>query len=149
MIRTRRGSVIVPGRSDSALSRYGVHLSSADVYAVVDLIPGIRESLVVTAAHPDGDWTPLFVVMEPGLSLTGEVRQAVISAIRTEASPRHVPDAIIEVPALPHTRTGKRPEVPVKRLLEGSRPDQVVDREAIDDIHALEYLARFAPPRTP
>ncbi|MGW5639664.1 acetoacetate--CoA ligase [Streptomyces sp. NPDC003832] len=146
MTRTAHGSVVVSGRSDSTLNRHGVRLGSADIYAVVDELPGIRESLVIGAELPDGDyWMPLFVVMEPGHVLTDELREAVTSAIRTHASPRHVPDTVIEVPALPHTRTGKRLEVPVKRLLQGSDLRRVAGREAVDDIAALEYFTRFAP----
>lgn len=149
MSRTPHGSVIVSGRSDSTLNRHGVRLGSADIYAVVDELPGIRESLVIGAELPDGDyWMPLFVVMEPGRELTDDLRAAIAAAIRTHASPRHVPDTIIEVPALPHTRTGKKLEVPVKRLLQGADVDQVADREAVDDIQALKYFTRFVKPST-
>lgn len=147
MTRTAHGSVIVSGRSDSTLNRHGVRLGSADIYAVVDELPGIRESLVIGAELPDGDyWMPLFVVMEPGLELTDDLRAAIATAIRTHASPRHVPDTVIEVPALPHTRTGKKLEVPVKRLLQGAGIDQVAGREAVDDIQALKYFTRFVKP---
>ncbi|GAA3290511.1 hypothetical protein GCM10020295_05140 [Streptomyces cinereospinus] len=146
MTRTAHGSVIVSGRSDSTLNRHGVRLGSADIYAVVDELPGIRESLVIGAELPDGGyWMPLFVVLEPGHELTDELRDTVTAAIRTQASPRHVPDTVIEVPAVPHTRTGKKLEVPVKRLLQGATVDQVAGREAVDDIAALEYFTRFAP----
>ncbi len=146
MTRTAHGSVVVSGRSDSTLNRHGVRLGSADIYAVVDELPGIRESLVIGAELPDGDyWMPLFVVLAPGHELTDALRDSVTTAIRTQASPRHVPDTIIEVPALPHTRTGKKLEVPVKRLLQGADLAQVASREAVDDIAALEYFTRYAP----
>ncbi|WP_406465965.1 acetoacetate--CoA ligase [Streptomyces sp. NBC_00111] len=147
MTRTPHGSVIVSGRSDSTLNRHGVRLGSADIYAVVDELPGIRESLVIGAELPDGSyWMPLFVVLEPGHVLDEDLRDTIRIAVRTHASPRHVPDTIIEVPALPHTRTGKKLEVPVKRLLQGAAIGQVAGREAVDDISALEYFARFARP---
>ncbi|MFB6770702.1 acetoacetate--CoA ligase [Streptomyces sp. NPDC056337] len=146
MTRTHRGSVVISGRSDSTLNRQGVRLGSADIYAVVDGLPGIRESLVIGTELADGGyWMPLFVVMEPGQRLTEEIRTAITTAIRTKASPRHVPDTVIAVPALPHTRTGKKLEVPVKRLLQGSPLDQVAGREAVDDIEALRYFTRFLP----
>lgn len=146
MTRTAHGSVIVSGRSDSTLNRHGVRLGSADIYAVVDELPEVRESLVIGAELPDGQyWMPLFVVLEPGHELTDDLRDALTTAIRTRASPRHIPDTVIQVPALPHTRTGKKLEVPVKRLLQGARVDQVAGREAVDDITALEYFTRFAP----
>ncbi|MFC8452103.1 acetoacetate--CoA ligase [Kitasatospora sp. NPDC057223] len=145
MTRTSHGSVIVSGRSDSTLNRQGVRLGSADIYAVVDELPQLRESLVIGAELPDGGyWMPLFVVMEPGHELTDDVRADINAAIRTEASPRHVPDTILAVPALPHTRTGKRMEVPVKRLVQGAPISQVAGREAVDDFDALAYFTRFA-----
>ncbi|MFE7577260.1 acetoacetate--CoA ligase [Streptomyces sp. NPDC057521] len=145
MTRTAHGSVIVSGRSDATLNRHGVRLGSADVYAVVDELPGIRESLVIGAELPGGDyWMPLFVVLEPGRVLDEELRDTIRSAIRTHASPRHVPDTVIEVPALPHTRTGKKLEVPVKRLLQGAAIEKVAGREAVDDFSALAYFTRFA-----
>lgn len=146
MTRTARGSVVISGRSDSTLNRQGVRLGSADIYAVVDELPGVRESLVVGAELPDGGyWMPLFVVMEPGHALTDAARSAISAAIRGGASPRHVPDVVIEVPALPHTRTGKKLEVPVKRLLQGAPLEKVAGREAVDDIKTLEYFTRFTP----
>ncbi|MFF8566623.1 acetoacetate--CoA ligase [Streptomyces albidoflavus] len=146
MTRTAHGSVIVSGRSDSTLNRHGVRLGSADLYAVVDPLPGIRESLVIGAELPDGGyWMPLFLVLEPGQELTGQLRTTVLTAIRTHASPRHVPDTVIQVPAVPHTRTGKKLEVPVKRLLQGARLEEVAGREAVDDMGALEWFLRYAP----
>ncbi|MFB7087849.1 acetoacetate--CoA ligase [Streptomyces sp. NPDC056296] len=147
MTRTAHGSLVVSGRSDSTLNRHGVRLGSADIYAVVDELPGIRESLVIGAELADGAyWMPLFVVLEPDHELNEALRDLIKTAIRTHASPRHVPDAIIQVPALPHTRTGKKLEVPVKRLLQGTDIDQVAGREAVDDIAALEYFTRFVRP---
>lgn len=145
MTRTAHGSVVVSGRSDSTLNRHGVRLGSADIYAVVDELPGVRESLVIGAELPDGTyWMPLFVVLDPGQALTDALRTTIATAIRTHASPRHVPDTVIEVPALPHTRTGKKLEVPVKRLLQGAPLEKVAGREAVDDFGALEYFVRFA-----
>ncbi|MFD4668884.1 acetoacetate--CoA ligase [Lentzea sp. NPDC058450] len=142
--RTSRGSLVVSGRSDSTLNRHGVRLGSADVYAVVDALPGISDSLVIGAELDGAYWLPLFVVMADGHRLTDAVRNAIRDAVRTKASPRHVPDDVIEVPALPRTRTGKKLEVPVKRLIQGAALDQVAGVEAVDDIEALRYFTRFA-----
>lgn len=143
--RTERGSFIISGRSDATLNRHGVRLGSADIYAVVDDVPAVRESLVIGIELADGGyWMPLFVVLEPGHALTGELRAEIAAAIRARVSPRHVPDEIIEVPALPHTRTGKKLEVPVKRLIQGTALDDVAGRDAIDDYAALAYFARYS-----
>ncbi|NED59842.1 acetoacetate--CoA ligase, partial [Streptomyces sp. SID10244] len=105
---------------DATLNRQGVRLGSADIYDVVEAFPEIGESLVVGAELDDtGYWMPLFVVMADGAVLDDDLRARIAEAIRSTASPRHVPDDIIEVPAIPHTRTGKKLEVPVKRLIQG------------------------------
>ncbi|WP_331739545.1 acetoacetate--CoA ligase (plasmid) [Streptomyces sp. NBC_00015] len=146
--RTPHGSLIVSGRSDATLNRHGVRLGSSDVYAAIDSLPGIQESLVVGAELPDGDyWMPLFIVLDEGAELDDAMRALITEAVRTGASPRHVPDTVIAVPALPHTRTGKKMEVPVKRILQGAAVEMVANRQAVDDFDALAYFSRFGPRR--
>ena len=145
---TSHGSVIVHGRSDSTLNRSGVRLGSADIHDVTERLPEITEALVIGAEEPDGGyWMPLFVVIAAGTELDDALRDRIREAIRTGASPRHVPDEIIEVPAIPHTRTGKKLEVPVKRLLQGAPVDQVVNPAAVDDPDLIEYYARLGAER--
>ena len=145
---TERGSVIVSGRSDSTLNRNGVRLGSADIYAVVDKIPELTESLVIGAELGDGAyWLALFVILADGAELTAELRQSIKTAIAAQASPRHVPDDIIAVTAIPHTRTGKKLEVPVKRIIQGQPPDAVVARDAVDDYDALLQFTAYAKNR--
>lgn len=141
---TERGSVILSGRSDSTLNRHGVRLGSADIYAVVDLLPELRESLVIGAELKDGDyWLALFVALDDGVELTDDLVARIKSAIRTGASPRHVPDDVIAVPAIPHTRTGKKLEIPVKRLIQGHPPEKVASPDAVDDYDALLRFQEF------
>ncbi|MER5227590.1 acetoacetate--CoA ligase [Streptomyces flaveus] len=145
---TGHGSVIVHGRSDSTLNRNGVRLGSADIHAVVERLPEITEALVIGAEEPDGGyWMPLFVVLAAGAELDDTLRDKIREAIRTGASPRHVPDEILAVPGIPHTRTGKKLEVPVKRLLQGSPADQVVDPAAVDSPDLLAYFTRLGTER--
>ncbi|MFC9789866.1 acetoacetate--CoA ligase [Rhodococcus sp. NPDC127528] len=141
---TEHGSVIVSGRSDATLNRQGVRLGSADIYDVVDEIPEITESLVI-GAELDGDryWMPLFVVLADGHELDDPLRQKIANAIRTQASPRHVPDDIIAVPAIPHTRTGKKLEVPVKRLIQGRSLSHVIGVDTVDNPDALLHFEQF------
>jgi acetoacetyl-CoA synthetase len=130
---TERGSVVIHGRSDSTLNRHGVRMGSADIYNVVDTLPEVAESLVLGVEEPDGGyWMPLFVVLHQG-TLDDDLRQRIRTRIREQVSPRHVPDDIIQVEAIPHTRTGKRLEVPLKRMIQGADPDAVVQRTALDD----------------
>ncbi|QUQ68549.1 acetoacetate--CoA ligase [Kutzneria sp. CA-103260] len=146
---TGRGTVAVHGRSDSTLNRNGVRMGSADIYAVVEKLPEIAESLVIGAEQPDGGyWMPLFVVPANGIELTDELVEKIKAAIRRDASPRHVPDDIIAVRGIPHTRTGKKLEVPVKRLLQGAEVADVVDPQSVDDASLLDVFADLSSRRS-
>ena len=146
---TDRDSVVIHGRSDATLNRHGVRMGSADIYHAVEDVEGIAESLVLGVEEPDGGyWMPLFVVLaDAGATLDDELRDQVRETIRRQVSPRHVPDEIIQVPALPHTRTGKRLEVPIKRMLQGADPDTVVQRTALDDPDLLAPFLQIARQR--
>ena len=143
-----RGTVVIHGRSDSTLNRQGVRMGSADIYEVVERLPQIRESLVVGIEQPDGGyWMPLFIVLAEGSELDDDLRAAVRDSLRRELSPRHVPDEIIAVPVLPHTLTGKRLEVPVKRILSGTPLAQAVNPGSLDNPAALTPFVDLAAHR--
>ena len=117
---TPSGGAVIEGRSDSTLNRGGVRFGTSELYGVVDAVPEVLDSLVVGLEREDGSyWMPLFVALRAGATLDDALRARISAAIRTALSPRHVPDEIIEVPAIPRTLTGKKMEVPVKRLLPG------------------------------
>jgi acetoacetyl-CoA synthetase len=142
---TERGSVVIHGRSDSTLNRNGIRMGSADIYAAVEPLEAVHEALVVGLEYTDGSyWMPLFVALDDGVELDAELRTRICQAVRTHASPRHVPDDIFAVPAIPHTRTGKKLEIPVKRLLGGAALGDVVDPKSVDDPSLLEIFAGFA-----
>ncbi|WP_316745669.1 acetoacetate--CoA ligase [Streptomyces sp. MK7] len=145
---TGHGSVIVHGRSDAILNRNGVRLGSADIHDIVERLPEITEALVIGAEEPDGGyWMPLFVVLADGNVLDDALREKIRDAIRDGASPRHVPDEILAVPAIPHTRTGKKLEVPVKRLLQGAPAEQVLNPSAVDHPDLVAYFAGLGAER--
>ncbi|MFI2643810.1 acetoacetate--CoA ligase [Streptomyces sp. NPDC018610] len=145
---TSRGSVIIHGRSDSTLNRQGVRMGSADIYEAVERLPEIKESLVIGVEQPDGGyWMPLFVHLAPGAVLDDALLDRVKRTIREQLSPRHVPDEIIEVPGIPHTLTGKRIEVPVKRLLQGTPLEKAVNPGSIDDLGLLRFYEDLARER--
>ncbi|MEU3599130.1 acetoacetate--CoA ligase [Streptomyces sp. NPDC006798] len=145
---THRGTVVVHGRSDSTLNRQGVRMGSADIYEAVERLPEIRESLVIGVEEPDGGyWMPLFVQLADGAALDDELRTRIKTTIRAELSPRHVPDDIVEIPAVPHTLTGKRLEVPVKRLLQGESPAKAVNPGSVDRPELLDHYIRLAAER--
>ncbi|MEW2318170.1 acetoacetate--CoA ligase [Streptomyces bauhiniae] len=145
---TDRGSVVVHGRSDATMNRYGVRMGSAEIYEVVGQLEEVTDALVVGVEEPDGGyWMPLFVVLAGGHDLTPDLAARLRDRIRTQVSPRHVPDEVIAVPSLPHTMTGKRLEVPVKRILQGAPPADVANPAAVDDADALARFVRIAADR--
>lgn len=139
---TERGSCTITGRSDATLNRGGVRLGTADFYTVVESLPEVADSLVV---HQEADdQLLLFVALAPGADLDDDLRRRIGSRLRAELSPRHVPDRIEAVPAIPRTLSGKKLEVPVKRILQGTPPEEAAARGALADPTALDTFARFA-----
>jgi acetoacetyl-CoA synthetase len=145
---TDRGTCIITGRSDSTLNRGGVRMGTADIYAAVESIPAVLDCVVLGVEQPDGGyWMPLFVQLAPGEELTDELRTQLKAVIREQASPRHVPDEIIAVPGVPHTRTGKRLEVPLKKLFQGVDPAKAVNVGAVDDAALVDHYIQLAKDR--
>lgn len=145
---SERGSVTIHGRSDATLNRYGVRMGSGDIYGPVESLPDIAEALVLGIEQGDGGyWMPLFVVLAPGVSLDDALREKIRLAIREGASPRHVPDEVIETPAIPHTRTGKKLEVPLKKLFRGAEASSVADADAVDSPEALAWFIDYSQTR--
>ncbi|MGW2254129.1 acetoacetate--CoA ligase [Kitasatospora sp. NPDC001660] len=141
---TSRGTVVIHGRSDSTLNRQGVRMGSSDIYEVVERLPEIAESLVIGLEEPDGGyWMPLFVVLAPGAELDDDLIGRIRTSLRTELSPRHVPDEVITVRGLPHTLTGKRIEVPVKRILSGTPLELAVNPGSVDNIDHLRFFEQL------
>src|SRR4051795_7557135 len=145
---TERGTCLITGRSDSTLNRGGVRMGTADIYAAVEAIPAVVDCVVLGVEQRDGGyWMPLFVQLAPGQELTPELTAQIKAAIRANASPRHVPDEITVVPGVPHTRTGKRLEVPLKRLFQGVPPEKALNVGAVDDAAVVEHYVKLARAR--
>ncbi|MFF4507072.1 acetoacetate--CoA ligase [Streptomyces sp. NPDC001401] len=141
------GSSVIHGRSDSTLNRQGVRMGPADIYRVVEALPEVREALVVGAElGEDAYYMPLFVALQDDADPEAVARR-INQVLREELSPRHVPDEVVPMRAIPHTRTGKKIEVPVKRLLQGASLRDVVDLGAVDDSALLQEYAEFAHTR--
>jgi len=128
------------GRSDNTLNRNGIRMGSSDIYEAVEQLPEITEAMVIGIDEPNGGyWMPLFVTLAAGVELDDDLTNQVKSAIREHASPRHVPDEVIAAPGIPHTRTGKKLEVPVKRLLQGTVTGAAFDAGSVDDPSLLDW----------
>jgi acetoacetyl-CoA synthetase len=123
-------------------------MGSAEIYAAVESLPAVADSLVVGVELPEGAYyMALFVVPAAARELDEELRGEITDAVRTGLSPRHVPDDIIQAPAVPRTLTGKKLEVPIKRLLQGRTLEEVVDLKTVDDPAAMSWFATFAGQR--
>ena len=136
------GTCIVAGRSDATLNRGGVRLGTGEFYAVIEELPEVQDSLVVHLEDRDGELV-LFVVAD----LDDDLRARIAATLRSQLSPRHVPDTIAAVPAIPRTLTGKKLEAPVKRILRGEPAEAVASRGALADPDAIDAFVRFARER--
>jgi acetoacetyl-CoA synthetase len=140
-----RGGCFIYGRSDSTLNRFGVRIGSAEIYRILERVPGIADSLVVCLERPGGQFfMPLFVKLATPGTLDEALRAEISERLRSDGSPRHVPDAIVAVDAIPYTLTGKKMEIPVRRLLAGARAADVASRDAMMDPSALDVYVEYA-----
>lgn len=144
-----RGGCYIHGRSDSTLNRFGVRIGTAEVYQAVEKVPEVADSLIVCCELPGGGFfMPLFVVTKPGVTLDDALRDRINARLRDDGSPRHVPDRIYAIDAVPYTLTGKKMEVPVRRLLMGWPLEKAASRDAMINPAAIEYFIRFAQEST-
>ncbi|MEU1525375.1 hypothetical protein ABZ413_24570 [Nocardia rhamnosiphila] len=142
------GSVVVSGRSDATINKFGVRMGPAEIYDAVDTLAGIRDSLAIgVETGSAGYLMVLFVVPVPEVEVDDTVRWSIRAAIRQRVSPRHVPDEIVSAPGIPRTHTGKKLEIPVKRLLQGVALDDAVDLRTVADPDLVRWYARWGERR--
>jgi acetoacetyl-CoA synthetase len=142
------GGGFVLGRSDATLNRYGIRIGSAEIYRTMEGIPQIADSLILCVEDGKGGYyMPLFVQLAKGTVLDDALKSTITTRLRTERSPRHVPDAIIEAPEIPVTLTGKKMEVPLRKLFLGQPLDKVASKDATRNPAALDWFATFAAAR--
>jgi len=144
---TDRGSCVISGRSDATLNRGGVRVGTAEFYRVLDDVDGVDDSLVVHLEDPTGEGPGslvLFVTLSPTRTLDEALVGAIRSTLRSELSPRHVPDEIHAVAHVPTTLSGKKLELPVKRILLGAAPDDVASPGSLKQSDALIDIAAIA-----
>ncbi|MHA6770313.1 acetoacetate--CoA ligase [Sphingobium ummariense] len=140
-----RGGCYIYGRSDSTLNRYGVRIGTAEIYRVISRIAGIRDSLVICGENSRGDcYMPLFLQLDAGRELDPALIAEITARLRAEASPRHVPDEFHAVPAIPYTLTGKKMEVPIRKIVMGADPGRAASRDTMADPAALDWFVDFA-----
>jgi acetoacetyl-CoA synthetase len=142
---TERGGALVLGRSDATLNRGGVRIGTAEIYNALEGIKEVDDAIVVNLDLPGGKFfMPMFVKLADGLTLDGDIEASITTKLRREYTPRHVPDKIIQVPAIPVTLTGKKLEVPVRRILSGVPLEAAANTSAMADPAALDPYIEYA-----
>lgn len=142
---TKRGGVVIYGRSDATLNRHGVRIGTAEIYRAIDQIVDIQDALIINLEHEDGrHYMPLFVQLKPEFNLTEDLKSRINQTLKQSYSPRHVPDEIISCPDIPYTMSGKKLEAPVKKLMMGIPVEKSASRDALRNPESLDFFIQFA-----
>jgi acetoacetyl-CoA synthetase len=142
---TSRGTAVIYGRSDSTINRSGVRMGTSEIYRAVLGVDEILDALVVDIPRPDTEgWMPLFVVLREGAELDDDLRREIARRVRSQCSPRHVPDEVFQIEEVPRTLSGKVLEVPVKRILMGTPAEKAASRDSLASPAALDYFTEMA-----
>jgi len=145
---TSTGSCIIYGRSDATINRHGLRMGTSELYSAIEALPEVLDSLVVDLEYLGRDsYMPLFVVLKPGHTLDDAMKARLNNAIKTALSPRFVPNDIFQVPEVPRTLSGKKQELPIKKLLLGQPIDKVVNRDTMANPACLDWYVNFAQTR--
>lgn len=140
---------VIYGRSDATINRQGIRMGTAELYRAVEGFEEVSDSLVVDLEYLGREsWMALFVVLKSGIVLDADLESRLRGAIRVALSPRHVPNEILAAPAVPKTLTGKKLEIPIKKLLLGQPLEKVVTRDALANPSSLDWYLDFAVART-
>jgi acetoacetyl-CoA synthetase len=145
---TPNDGVIIYGRSDATLNRGGVRIGTSEIYRALDKVEEVKDSLIVCIEEKNGNfWMPLFVIMRDGEHLTAEIKQKINKTLRSDYSPRHVPDEIIVVTDIPYTISGKKTETPVKKVLMGADPTKVISGGSLRNPGSMDVFVSLAQKR--
>ncbi|PLK42309.1 acetoacetate--CoA ligase [Emticicia sp. TH156] len=142
---TENDGIIIYGRSDATLNRDGVRIGTAEVYNAVEALSEIKDSLIICVEKADGSFfMPLFVVLNEGQVLDDTLKNKVKAQIRKQYSPRHVPDTIFHVPEIPYTISGKKMEMPIKKILMGTPVEKAVSLDAMRNPQSIAWFKNLA-----
>ena len=142
---TDTGSCIIYGRSDATINRHGLRMGTSELYSAIEALPEVLDSMVVDLEYLGRDsYMPLFVVLREGIALDDAMTAKLNNAIKTALSPRFVPNAIFSVAEIPRTLSGKKQELPIKKLLLGQPIDKVVNKDAMANPACLDWYVEFA-----
>ncbi len=145
---TPRGGAIIYGRSDATINRHGIRMGTSELYRAVEDLPEVLDSMVVDLEYLGKEsYMPLFVVLRPGEELTAALTATIRERIKVALSARHVPNDIFQVPAIPRTLTGKKLELPIKKLLLGQPLEKVVNPDTMANPECLAWYGEYATRR--
>jgi acetoacetyl-CoA synthetase len=136
---------VIFGRSDATINRHGLRMGTSELYSAIEALPDVVDSLVVDLEYLGREsYMPLFVVLRPGLTLDEALQRKIVDAIKTALSPRFVPNAIFQVTEIPRTLSGKKQELPIKKLLLGQPLEKVMNKDAMANPACLDWYVEFA-----
>ena len=145
---TAEGACVIYGRSDATINRHGLRMGTSEIYSAVEALPEVLDSMVVDLEYLGREsYMPLFVSLRDGVVLDGAMKDKLNNAIKTALSPRFVPNEIFQVAEIPRTLTGKKQELPVKKLLLGQPLEKVVNKDAMANPASLDWFVQFAQQR--
>jgi acetoacetyl-CoA synthetase len=146
---TDNNGIVVLGRSDATLNRGGVRIGTSEVYSALTAVTEVKDALIVSIEKAEGKfWMPLFVIMHDGIDLTDDIKQKINGSLRNTYSPRHVPDEIIAVGDIPFTLSGKKSEMPVKKILLGIEPSRAANSAVLRNPDSLNFFIDLARARS-
>ena len=144
----RNGGCVIYGRSDATINRHGLRMGTSELYSAVEAVPEVLDSLVVDLEYLGREsYMPLFVVLREGVALDAPLQRKIVDAIKIALSPRFVPNEILQVAEIPRTLSGKKQELPIKKLLLGQAVEKVLHRDAMANPACLDWYVAFARSR--
>ena len=142
---SENGSLTIHGRSDATLNRKGIRIGTSEIYSALGDITNLKDSLVLNLEKNDGgDVMPIFVVLNDGVELTSELKSEINNTLKSKCSPRHVPDMILQAPDLPYTLSGKKMEVPIKKILMGMDASKSMTKDSMRNPEAIDHFKQMA-----
>ncbi|MBO4227434.1 acetoacetate--CoA ligase [Bradyrhizobium neotropicale] len=139
------GSCVIYGRSDATINRHGLRMGTSELYSAIEALPEILDSMVVDLEYLGREsYMPLFVVLRDGIALDEAMKARINKAIEAGLSRRFLPNEIFQVPEIPRTLSGKKQELPIKKLLLGHPIEKVINKDAMANPGCLEWYLAFA-----
>ncbi len=141
----KHGGCVIYGRSDSTINRKGVRMGTSEIYQAVEALPEVLDSLVIDLEMLGREsYMPLFVVLRPDKNLDDSLKKRINQTLREEVSPRHVPDEIFQIEEIPYTLSGKKMEIPIRRILLGQPVEKAANPGAMRNPQTLNYFIELA-----